>query len=257
MRMFNRFIRHRQDIAPGVQVQEHRGVRSLHLGTPHVQSAMRIQAPDRLELEYTRCMMAFTLFCENPRDILMIGLGGGSIVRFLHARIPEATLKSIECNEEVLHAARAWFNLPEDERHVVHIEDGAAYIAIRPHAADVIFVDAFDGNDLAPMLGSELFYLDCLRALRDKGVVAVNLWGSDSRFRDKLELIRAAFDGKILCLPAQVRGNVIVFGLKSNNFPSPAELLQRARDMQPVFGLDLEGYVTTLEAVNPVLLARR
>jgi len=255
--MFSKFIRRSQEISSGVQIQEHRGVRSLHLGTPHVQSAMRIQAPEKLELEYTRCMMAFTLFCENPSNIIMIGLGGGSIVRFLHAKMPDVSLTTIESNEEVLHAARAWFKLPEDERHVVQIEDGAAYIATRVQVADVIFVDAFDGNDLAPMLGSELFYFDCQRALREKGVLAVNLWGGDPRFGEWLELIRSAFDGKVLCLPGQTRGNVIAFGLKIQDLPGHAYLMHRAEIMQSVFDIDLRSYVTTLETVNPFLLSMR
>ncbi|MBU6460285.1 MAG: spermidine synthase [Proteobacteria bacterium] len=255
--MFSKFLRRNQEIAPGVQIQEHRGVRSLHLGTRHVQSAMRIRNPQELELEYTRCMMAFPLFCEQPRDALMIGLGGGSVIRFLHAKMPEVSLITIENNEEVLHAARAWFNLPEDEHHVVHIGDGATYVATCAHAADVILVDAFDGHDLAPMLGSELFYFDCQRALREGGVLAVNLWGGDPRFDLWLNYIRAAFDGRVLCLPAKARGNVIAFGVNSTDVPGHTQLMRRARAMQPVLGLDLTGYVKTLEAINPFRIAMR
>ena len=62
-----------------VTIAEEDGVRSLHIGGLAIQSAMRMSAPDQLELHYTRAMMAFLLFEPRPRDILMIGLGGGSM----------------------------------------------------------------------------------------------------------------------------------------------------------------------------------
>jgi len=64
-----------------IAVSEERGVRRLHIGGDAIQSAMRLSAPDTLELEYTRAMMAFLLFCPKPQDVLMVGLGAGSIPR--------------------------------------------------------------------------------------------------------------------------------------------------------------------------------
>jgi hypothetical protein len=53
----------------------------MHLGGTAIQSAMRLATPDMLELHYTRTMMAALLVNDAPRELLMIGLGGGSIVR--------------------------------------------------------------------------------------------------------------------------------------------------------------------------------
>jgi spermidine synthase len=48
-------------------VSEERGVRTLHVGGEAIQSSMRLSAPYALELDYTRCMMAFLLFHPRPR----------------------------------------------------------------------------------------------------------------------------------------------------------------------------------------------
>ena len=56
------FSRWRSRRVPGeseIQLSEQGGVRTLHLGSSSVQSAMRLAAPNELELVYTRCMMAF------------------------------------------------------------------------------------------------------------------------------------------------------------------------------------------------------
>ena len=77
-------------------VSEERGVRHLHVGGEAIQSAMRLEDPFALELDYTRCMMAFLLFHAAPRRALMIGLGGGSLAKFFHRRLPALRTRVVE-----------------------------------------------------------------------------------------------------------------------------------------------------------------
>ena len=68
-----------------IAVSEERGVRMLHIGGDAIQSAMRLSAPDALELEYTREMLACLLWRDWalwPRSVLLIGLGAGSLSAF-------------------------------------------------------------------------------------------------------------------------------------------------------------------------------
>ena len=58
-----------------VYISEKFGVRTLHIGSDTVQSAMRIARPNDLEVVYTRSMMAFLLFKPEPRKVLMIEIG--------------------------------------------------------------------------------------------------------------------------------------------------------------------------------------
>ena len=61
-----------QDPRSDIAVTDARGVRTLHVGGEAIQSAMRIDDPFALALDYTRCMMAFLLFHPRPRQALMI-----------------------------------------------------------------------------------------------------------------------------------------------------------------------------------------
>ncbi|HYS75836.1 MAG TPA: hypothetical protein VEM38_07085, partial [Burkholderiales bacterium] len=72
-----------------IEIVEEGGVRILQIGGNAIQSAMRLAAPDRIELDYVRAMMAFLLFHPDPRDVLLVGLGGGSMARFIHQRMPQ------------------------------------------------------------------------------------------------------------------------------------------------------------------------
>src|SRR6185369_9886625 len=97
-----------------VAVSEQAGVRFLHIGGDAIQSAMRLSKPDRLELHYTRAMMGFLLFHPKPRKVLMIGLGGGSMARFLHKAFPRLRVTALDVSPEVVAAARRHFDFPAD-----------------------------------------------------------------------------------------------------------------------------------------------
>ncbi|HVQ62500.1 MAG TPA: hypothetical protein VMS53_10480, partial [Burkholderiales bacterium] len=108
-----------------IEIVEEDGVRVLQIGGRAIQSAMRLNAPDTIELDYVRAMMAFLLFFPEPRDVLMVGLGGGSMARFVHGRMPRTRVTVVEINPGVVTVARKYFGFPEeDERLEVVIGEG-------------------------------------------------------------------------------------------------------------------------------------
>jgi spermidine synthase len=235
-----------------VYISEKFGVRHLHIGTDTVQSAMRIAAPNDLELSYTRSMMGFLLFHEHPRSVLMIGLGGGSVAKFIHHRMPGVKIRAIELRERVLTVARRYFALPEnDERLEVIIGDGAEFAARREVAADVIMVDGYDGESHAEALSTTAFYRDCHERLNKGGMLVVNLWGGDRAFHDTLKRIEAAFPMGTLCLPAERPGNIIVFGFRSAAGPYRWETLQaRAATLEAGHELPYTRFIEALRRMN-------
>jgi spermidine synthase len=101
-------------------------VRTLHVGGEAIQSSMRLEDPYALALDYTRCMMAFLLFHPEPHEVLMIGLGGGSLAKFFFRNLRKTRTKVVELDARVVAAAREHFALPPDgERLSVEVGDGA------------------------------------------------------------------------------------------------------------------------------------
>ena len=236
-----------------VEVSESRGVRTLHLGGEAIQSAMRLSAPDRLELGYTRAMMAFLLFAPAPRDILMVGLGGGSIARFVHERLPRTRIGVIEINPQVVAAARTFFGLPADDRRIkVIVGDGAEHVAAYRGACDVVLLDAFDDGRSVRSLATGAFYEACRDALRPDGVFAVNFIADEPRFGTYLARIERAFEGRVLCLPSQDRINMIVLGFRAHlDAIRIAPLKRAARELERKHGLPFDRFVRDLGARNP------
>ena len=248
------FSRQRKGANEPVQISERQGVRYLHLGGPAVQSAMCIKQPWALELEYTRAMLGFLLFQPAPRDIALVGLGGGSIAKFIYCHLREAQLTALEINPDVIAAAHTYFLLPaDDERLQVQVGDGAAFVQANPNSRDVLLVDGFDAKRIVEALSSLDFYQACKAMLRPAGVAVFNLWGSDEYFPRYFERIAAAFGQHVLILPSEKKGNIIVFGFRK---PLPsvgfAALERAAEQWQAALNLEFPDFVRRMRHWNPV-----
>jgi len=235
-----------------VEVSEKDGIRSLHLGSATVQSSMKLADPAELVLSYTRAMMAFLLFEPEPRRILMIGLGGGSLARFIYHRMPAVEVVAVEREPAVIFAARQYFHVPEnDERFRVELAEGSAWVAQNPASCDVMLVDGYDGNEQVAELATENFYADARIALTARGVLVTNLWSSDQRFDTYIQRLERTFSA-VVCVPAERRGNVIVLAFASSpGRPRWDDLRQRARRLQALYGLEFLRFVEDLRELNP------
>lgn len=235
-----------------VEVSEKRGVRTLHLGGDAIQSAIRLSAPDRLELAYTRAMMAFLLFAPAARDLMMVGLGGGSIARFVHEHMTAARMTAVELNPQVVAAARSFFGLPYDgTRLKVHIADGGSYVRAQRDACDVLLLDAFDDGRSVPALATQAFYDACRACLRPGGMLVVNFIGDEPRYNTYLGRIARSFDGKVLVLPCEDRVNNIVFAFRDGPMRLAIDPLKRAaRVLKRRYRLPFDAYVRDLLHFN-------
>lgn len=235
-----------------VYIAEKFGVRTLHIGSDTVQSAMRLNAPNELELSYTRSMMGFLLFNDRPKSVLMVGLGGGSVAKFVYHRMPAASVRAIEINERVVTVARRYFDVPDnDERFEVIIGDGAEFVTRESVSADVIMVDGYDGESHVEAVSTLAFYRACHARLNAGGLLVVNLWGGDREFNETLKRIEQAFPAGTLCLPAERPGNVIVFGFRTApGHLAWKELEARAQRLEPCYELGFSRFVEALRKMN-------
>jgi spermidine synthase len=243
---------HRRPKKPrsAIAVSDARGVRTMHVGGEAIQSAMRIDDPYALALDYTRCMMAFLLFHPEPRRALMIGLGGGSLAKFAYKRLKKTSIRVVELEESVVAAAREHFALPaESARFSVDIGDGVE--ALEPECCDVLVVDAFQDELHVPALASQAFYDGAFLALAEPAAMVVNFMDDDPRFDQSLERLERAFGGAVLALPALYDPNILAFALKG--FPERIEwreLRGRAERLESRLGLPFTRYVSGLRAMN-------
>ena len=203
-------------------VYDDKHTKSLHFSIAELQSRMRLEKPDSLDVEYTRAMMGFLLFNRQPQSIAMIGLGGGSLAKFCYRHLPTTHITVAEINPHVI-ALRDEFCVPRDDKRfrVVHA-DGAKFMRDTNQRHDVLLVDGYDYDGMPDSLASQAFYDDCHQALSPDGVMAVNLHIENPDYSVLLGRIERSFEANVLRVHVKREGNVIVFASK-------APLLERQR----------------------------
>ena len=240
----------RRNKPPDLVVSEERGVRHLHVGGEAIQSAMRLDDPFALELDYTRCMMAFLLFHPQPRRALMIGLGGGSLAKFFHRRLAGLRTHVVEYDDRVIATARALFHVPADDARLT-IEHGDGVEALAPECCDLLVVDGFEDEATPAAMVSQAFFDASWWALEDPGVLVVNFMDDDPDFDRNLQRIERAFGGAVIAFQSLRDPNIVVIGLKG----APPriewrELRARAVALERTYGLPFPRYVERLRTMN-------
>ncbi len=227
-----------------IDIKEKDGLRTLHFDSRWTQGAMRIEQPWALELEYTRAMMACLLLRDEssfPRNVLMIGLGAGSLPKFFYRHFPAAQLTVVEIDPRVEEAARRYFHLPDDtQRLKVVIGDGAEYVRSCGQNYDLILVDGFNEHAHPGDLNTLPFYQACRERLSEQGVLAVNLIGLSHGVKGGFAHVEDAFDHRAVMFPKCKSGNTIAFAATGEciNIALDA-LMNKSRALELCTGLSL------------------
>ena len=235
-----------------VAVADEDGIRSLYFGDI-LQSSTRLDRPGELVEDYSRAMVSPLIFGVDFRRILLIGLGGGSLVHFLLGTLPGCMVHVVELRQLVIDIARDLFHLPAENPNleVFHAagEDFVRQSAERETQYDLIMVDAFDENGpAAPLLGAD-FLASCRAVLTEGGIFAINLWcRPKDDFPGVYGTLKQAFgDNTLKLLIGEAYWNAIVLGTNSPElFADLPSYRPAARRLQREFGIDFPKYLKLL-----------
>jgi len=231
-----------------ILVQESDGQRCMKFGIHDAgrQSCMSLADPDRLVFDYTRMLMGALYLNPNPRRILVIGLGGGSVPGALQALLPEATIDCVEIDPAVAEVAAQFFEFQPARNTKLHFQDGRVFVkraARKRETYDLIILDAFDHVYVPEHLLTKEFLLEVRALLSAGGVVAANTF-STSRLYDSESATYSAVFGRFFNLKSDNR----VILATAGNLPS-GELLRRNAD---AFELRLRRLGTGRDSLLPM-----
>ena len=215
-------------------------------GQEVLETQMDVRRPAELKFEYLRYLFASYLFQPEPKRVLIVGLGGGSMVHYLQQTDPAVKIDAIEIDPLVVKLAADMFGTKPNENVNIVTADGFKFIADAEDGSyDVIYMDAFlkpsaDTDETgAPLaLRTQQFYKQLQQKLKPGGVVAFNL-NPHQQLEADLRDLREAFPQLYVFPMAQFNG-VVAIGTTDAKRLEPAELTRRGRALNRRFKSSLD-----------------
>ncbi|WP_448213657.1 spermidine synthase [Colwellia sp. MEBiC06753] len=161
------------------------------------QSCLFTSDPDRLVFNYTKLLFSGMIVNPNPKRILIIGLGGGTMSNTLHQLLPDADIENIEIDPAVIKVARQYFNFIENEKVTSDVKDGRIYIKraqLKKQRYDWIILDAFNGDYIPEHLMTKEFLEETKDLLTDNGVVTANTFSTSELYDYESATYQAVFN---------------------------------------------------------------
>ena len=240
-----------------LEVVEQNGIRSLHFGSSSRQSSICLNNPESLQLPYARAMTSWLLFKNKIDDGLIVGLGGGSLVRYLLYHFSDCRMRAVEYRASVVKIARSHFGLPLDSRLKVIVDDGANYVkhqaANETDLYSLIMVDAFDVDGLAGSINSMAFFDACKLLLKPDGMLLVNLWATEKMVSSGcMQWLRTIFNDKVLVLPVRTRGNMIAIAFNQGTPRYDLKVLKdKSVELENKYGIEHPVFLKDILKHNP------
>ncbi|MFP2904767.1 spermidine synthase [Pyxidicoccus sp. 3LFB2] len=192
------------------------------------QSVVGAGFPLRLELPYTRAMVAGLAFVEAPRRILVVGVGGGAIPMFLRAVLPQSHIDAVDTDAGMLDVARRYFGFHPDAALQAHVTDGRRFIETPGPSYDVIILDAYGPRGLPGPLSTREFLLATRARLSPGGAVVSNVVRAPNPlFPAMVRTYRSCFE-QLHAFDVQETANRILVALPWPEKPARAALKRRA-----------------------------
>ncbi len=138
-------------------------------------------------------MAATPLWLDDPeamREVLVVGLAGGTIARHMLEAFPEAHVDGVEIDGQVVEVGKKWFD-DADPRITPIVMDGRIFLQSTDNTYDLVMMDAYR----QPYIPFHLVTVEFFELVRDHmsedAVLAVNVAGVRGVSRDLAAMIYA------------------------------------------------------------------
>jgi spermidine synthase len=236
-----------------VEIVDEDDHRSLYFADSILQSRISFIAPDSLILLYTQYMMSALLVQPEPQHVLLIGIGAGALVRFLHHHFPHCAIDAVDHSDQIIKIAVGYFQMPNKDPITIYCCDGYEFLAAkkpeRPY--DLILIDAFDEKGMSKTIYTGDFFRLCMESLIPEGVLSCNLWSGDLEELTEVKNSIQRYATSHLYLPVPNRGNIIALAF---NTPAPWRKINRPENelhsLSQYFHIDLDRIVSIAKRFN-------
>ena len=208
-------IHEERSLYTSILVQQQRDLLCLNFTLKRAdssQSCMDVKNPQRMVFAYTRMAMSGLLFNPNPKHIMIVGLGGGTLPVALTEIFPEAKIQTVEIDPAVIGVAKRFFNFTETANNKIIQQDARVFAkraALQKQQFDLIILDAFNGDYIPEHLMTQEFLTEVQNLLTPDGVLVANTFASSDLYAHESNTYKEVF-GNFINLKGRDSGNRVV-----------------------------------------------
>lgn len=183
------------------------------------QSCLLKSQPEQLVFNYTKLLMSSLLLMPDPKRILIIGLGGGTMSNTLAKLYPESKIDNVEIDQAVIKVARDYFGFFENNNIKTYTQDGRIYIKralLKKQQYDWIILDAFNGDYIPEHLMTKEFLQEAKKLLSENGIISANTFSLSDLYAHESATYKAVF-GDFFQVSNQANANRIII-VSQNGF---------------------------------------
>jgi len=164
-------------------------------GWDYTESVTDLRDPDVLTLRYAQAMSIAIAYPEEPKRLLMLGLGGGTLSTYFGRAMPDLAIDTVEIDRRVIETAKQYFGLRESERVRYLDSDGRVYLNRNKGLYDLILLDAYRGGFVPFHLLTKEFYTLVKQRLTPGGAVASNIHDGTKLYHSTVKTLGEVFPG--------------------------------------------------------------
>lgn len=109
----------------------------------------------------------------TPENILVLGIGGGSIIKILRTSFPQAKISGIEIDKKMIDIAKKYFNLDKYNASII-VDNAFNYLSKNKQKFDLVIVDILVGRRTPEELSSFIFYKQLKNSMTEKALGIIN-----------------------------------------------------------------------------------
>ena len=201
---------------------------------------MDLKDPHGRGLPYTDYVDLAFLLNPKIRDVLVIGLGGGTVPKRFVRDYPGVHVDVAEIDPDVIKIAARYFDVHPGPRLSIQESDGRIFLRRSKARYDLIFLDAYYADTVPFFLTTREFFQIVRAHLRPGGVFANNVLGQASGPRSKFvrsvyrtmrETFPQVYPFKVAESDASF-ANFEIFAVNSDQVVGIATIRERAAEMQ-------------------------
>ena len=118
---------------------------------------------------------------SNPKNSLVLGLGGGTVAKLLRKKYPDAKITGVDIDPVMIELGKKYLHL-SDQKATIIIGDVSNFSKLPKQKFDLIIVDLYQGDKFPEMFETDTFLNIVRTSLADNGTIIFNrLYYGDKR----------------------------------------------------------------------------